>query len=260
MSLLIKVEKAVDLLKTKCLMKFKQKIYSGKKYNIKYLFEEKKGSKDLLIVFTACTKVGQKARYNYIKTLEEFKCNKLFILDDFGFDERGAYYLGKDRDFAIEKDVESLINDICKKIEPKKEFYIGSSKGGYAALYFGVRRKDTYIVVGAPQYNLGNYLNLPGHTEILKYIMGNCNQESISILNELLKEALIKNKENKNKIFLHYSDKEETFESDLKPLIDELINLNYESEFDLEHYESHAELTKYYPQYIKKILSKNLSR
>ncbi|CUO59825.1 MULTISPECIES: hypothetical protein [Clostridium] len=260
MSLLIKVEKAVDLLKTKCLMKFKQRIYSGKKYNIKYLFEEKKGSKDLLIGFTACTKVGQKARYNYIKTLEEFKCNKLFILDDFGFDERGAYYLGKDRDFAIEKDVESLINDICKKIEPKKEFYIGSSKGGYAALYFGVRRKDTYIVVGAPQYNLGNYLNLPGHTEILKYIMGNCNQESISILNELLKEALIKNKENKNKIFLHYSDKEETFESDLKPLIDELINLNYESEFDLEHYESHAELTKYYPQYIKKILSKNLSR
>ena len=123
MSLLIKVEKAVDLLKTKCLMKFKQRIYSGKKYNIKYLFEEKKGSKDLLIVFTACTKVGQKARYNYIKTLEEFKCNKLFILDDFGFDERGAYYLGKDRDFAIEKDVESLINDICKKIEPKKEFY-----------------------------------------------------------------------------------------------------------------------------------------
>lgn len=45
MSLLIKVEKAVDILKTKSLMKFKQRIYSGKKYNIKYLFEEKKAQK-----------------------------------------------------------------------------------------------------------------------------------------------------------------------------------------------------------------------
>lgn len=260
MSLLIKAEKAIDLLKTKYLMKCKQNTYNGEKYNIKYLFEEKKGSKDLLIVFTACTKVGQKARYNYIKTLDEFKCNKLFILDDFGFDERGAYYLGKDKDFAIEKDVEALINHICEKLKPSKEFYIGSSKGGYAALYFGLRRKYTYILVGAPQYNLGDYLNLPGHQEILKYIMGDCNQESINILNKILRDVLIENQENNNKIFLHYSDKEETFKSDLKPLIDELRSLNYKCEFDLEHYESHAELTKYYPQYINKILSENLSR
>ena len=41
MSLLIKVEKAVDLLKTKCLMKFKQRIYSGKKYNIKEALNNK---------------------------------------------------------------------------------------------------------------------------------------------------------------------------------------------------------------------------
>lgn len=260
MSLFIKAEKAIDLLKTKCLMKFNQKIYSGEKYNIKYLLKEKKGSKELLIVFTACTKVGQKARYNYIKTLDQFKCNKLFILDDFGFDERGAYYLGKDKDFAIEKDVEALINNVCEKIQPKKEFYIGSSKGGYAALYFGVGRKNTYIVVGAPQYNLGNYLSLPEHTEILKFIMGNCSQESISILNNLLKNKLFKNQDNGNKIFLHYSDKEETFDSDLKYLVDELKVLNYDNEFDIEHYDSHAELTQYYPQYIKKILNRNLSK
>ena len=258
MSIIRKVEKAIDLLKTKYLMKFKQKIYVGEKYSVKYLLQEKKNSKDLVIVFTACTKVGQKARYNYIKTVDEFKCNKLFILDDFGYDERGAYYLGKDSDFAIEKDVRSLINNICKKINPSKEFYIGSSKGGYAALYFGVERNNTSIIVGAPQYILGNYLNLPGHQEILRYIMGNCKKQSIDDLNILLKNKLIENQNNGSKIYLHYSSEEETYNSDLKPLVEDLDKLKYVKYFDEKDYKNHSELTKYFPQYIKDILKNNI--
>lgn len=101
MDILDKSNKILDLLKTKYLMKFKQKTYLGNKYKIKYIFKKNNKSRDLLIVFSSCTKIGQKARYNYVRTLDEFKCNKLFILDDFGFDGRGAYYLGKDNDFMI---------------------------------------------------------------------------------------------------------------------------------------------------------------
>ena len=122
-------------------MKFKQKKYIGNKYNINYLLERNNKSKDLIIVFSACTKKGQRARYNYIRTLDKIKSNKLFILDDFGFDGRGAYYLGKDNDFMIEKEVISLIYKIREEINPEKEIYIGSSKGGYSALYFGLERK-----------------------------------------------------------------------------------------------------------------------
>lgn len=89
-----KVDKLLDLMKAIIFSKFKQRVFKGERYDIKYVLERNKNSKDLIIVFTSCTKVGQKARYNYVRTLDKYKCNKLFILDDFGFDKRGAYYLG----------------------------------------------------------------------------------------------------------------------------------------------------------------------
>lgn len=251
MGIINKLNKAIDLLKTKYLMKFKQKTYVGKKYNINYLLEKNNKSKDLLIVFSACTKIGQKARYNYIRTLEEFKCNKLFILDDFGFDGRGAYYLGKDKDFKIEEDVRTLINKIVEEVKPKNEIYIGSSKGGYSALYFGIERKNANIIVGAPQYNLEDYLNLPNHQNIMKYIMGDCSSSSIEKLNSLMKNKLNLNKENNNSIYIHYSTEEETYESDIRPLLYEINELGIRMYKDEKKYSSHSELTLYFPQYIK---------
>lgn len=251
MDIINKFSKAIDLLKTKYLMKFKQETYIGDKYKINYLLEKNNKSKDLLIVFSACTKVGQKARYNYIRTLEEFECNKLYILDDFGFDGRGAYYLGKDKDFMIEKDVLSLINKVSAEINPEKEIYIGSSKGGYSALYFGIERRNSYIIIGAPQYNLGDYLNLPNHKNILEYIMGDCSEESIHKLNNLMRDKLNFNKDNKNTIYIHYSTEEETYDSDIKPLLEELSKVNLKVSHDKKNYNSHAELTLYFPNYAK---------
>ncbi len=255
---LTKLSKFIDLIKAKNMVIFKQKTYKGKQYNINYVFEENKNSKDLLIIFTACTKVGQKARYNYVKTVEDFKCNKLFILDDFGFDSRGAYYLGKNKDFAIEKDVNSLINEITKEVEAKKVIFMGSSKGGYSALYFGLHRKDSIIIAGAPQYRLGSYLNLPGHKKILEYIMGDTSIESIEILDSLMQNVIESNKENNSSIYLHYSNNEETYESDIKPLIEEINKYNFNKYYDVHDYENHADLTRYFPSFVKDILKKYL--
>lgn len=260
MDIINKFNKAIDLLKTKYLMKFKQKNYMGKKYKVKYLLEKNSKSKELLIVFSACTKIGQRARYNYIRTLDEFKCNKLYILDDFGFDGRGAYYLGKDKDFMIEKDVIDLINKVSAEINPEKEIYIGSSKGGYSALYFGLERKNSYIIIGAPQYNLGNYLNLPNHKNILEYIMGDCSDNSIERLNNLMKDKLNLKKDNNNTIYIHYSTEEETYNSDIKPLLEEMNNINLNVKHDKKNYSSHAELTMYFPQYIKSSIGSILGR
>ncbi len=251
MNIVSKINKALDLLKTKYLMKFKQKTYLGKNYKINYLLERNKKSRELIIVFSSCTKVGQKARYNYIRTIDEFKCNKLFILDNFGFDGRGAYYLGEDNNFMIEEDVRSLINKISDEVKPVKEIYIGSSKGGYAALYFGVERKNSYIITGAPQYNLGNYLNLPNHKNILEYIMGDCSETSVDKLNNLMKSKLNLNNDNKNNIYIHYSTEEETYDSDIDPLLNELNRMNIKTYHDKKYYSSHAELTLFFPEYIK---------
>lgn len=251
MNMLDKVNKGLDLVRTKYLMRFKQKTYLGNNYRINYLLDRNKKSKELIIVFSACTKIGQKARYNYIRTIDEFKCNKLFILDDFGFDGRGAYYLGKDNDFMIEQEVRDLINKISDEIKPEKEIYIGSSKGGYSALYFGLERKNSYIITGAPQYNLGDYLNLPNHKNILEYIMGDCSKESIDKLNNLMKYKLELNKNNNNYIYIHYSQEEETYDSDISPLLNEFSRSNMKVNHDKRSYKSHAELTLFFPEYIR---------
>lgn len=258
MEVMTKVIKLNDLIKTKFLMKFNQKIYIGDKYNINYLLQTNLLSKDILIVFTSCTKPGQKARYNYIKTLDKFKCNKLFILDDFGFDNRGAYYLGKNNDFDIEKDVNSLISYIINKFNIEKKIFIGSSKGGYAALYFGLPFKNSIIITGAPQYMLGNYLSIPNHNKILEYIMGDIGVNSINKLNSLMENKLKLYKENNNTIYLHYSKQEETYISDISLLVKELENLNYKVFYDIEDYKTHSELTKFFPDFIKNILINNI--
>ena len=254
MSIVDKVNKVIDLLKTKYLMKFKQKKYIGNKYNINYLLERNNKSKDLIIVFSACTKKGQRARYNYIRTLDKIKSNKLFILDDFGFDGRGAYYLGKDNDFMIEKEVISLIYKIREERNPEKEIYIGSSKGGYSALYFGLERKNSYIITGAPQYNLGDYLSIPNHKSILEYIMGYSCNDSIVKLNNLMKDKINLNRYNNNSIYIHYSTEEETYKSDIKPLLEELDKLDMKIYRDEKAYKSHSELTIFFPDYIKDTL------
>ncbi|MBE6070884.1 MAG: hypothetical protein E7208_02880 [Clostridium butyricum] len=254
MSIEDKINKVMDLLKTKYLMKFKQKKYIGNKYNINYLLEKNSKSKDLIIVFSACTKIGQKARYNYIRTLDKIKSNKLFILDDFGFDGRGAYYLGKDNDFMIEKEVVSLINKIRQDINPEKEIYIGSSKGGYSALYFGLEKTNSYIITGAPQYNLGDYLSIPNHKSILEYIMGDSCNDSIVKLNNLMKDKLNLNKHNNNSIYIHYSTEEETYKSDIKPLLEEFDKLKIKIYKDEKMYKNHSELTLFFPSYIKDTL------
>lgn len=259
MDLLIKFNKLNDIIKTKLLMKFKQKTYTGKKYNINYLLETNSSSEDILIVFTACTKLGQKARYNYIKTLDKFKCNKLFILDNFGFDGRGAYYLGKDNDFDIEKDVHSLISYIITKFNIKNKIFIGSSKGGYASLYFGLSFENSIIVAGAPQYKLGNYLAYPNHKPILEYIMGNDNDDSINHLNLLMENKLKEYRKNNSTIYLHYSTEEETYASDISFLVNELDVLNFKTVYDIKDYKYHADLTKFFPKFIQEAVEDNIN-
>ncbi|WP_411167634.1 accessory Sec system protein Asp2 [Clostridium sp. MB05] len=240
-------------------MAFKQKVYIGKKYKIKYLFENNSKSKDLIIIFTSCIKPGQKARYNYIRTLDNFECNKLFILDDFGFDGRGAYYLGKDNDFDIEKDLESLINSVITNLNPDKKIFLGSSKGGYAALYFGIKYNKSIIISGAPQYILGNYLNYPNHRNILKYIMSDTNLSSIELLNNLLRNNLEKYNNNDSTIYLHYSTNEETYDSDISVLIKDMKTFGIQTYYDIHTYNNHSDLTNFFPEFIKSTLKDILS-
>lgn len=252
------MNKYIEFLLTKLKTYIKQSEINSEGYQLNYIFEAEPDSKDLIIIFSGFTRVGVKARYNYNKTLKNIKANKLFILDDFGYDKRGAYYLGKDMDFKVQKVVKKLITKIQVDLEIKKSIYTGTSKGGYAALFFGLQEKNSYIISGAPQYYLGSYLsgNESNKENCLKYIVGKeVTQKKIDLLNKLLPDLIMKCSENNNMIKLFYSDVEHTYRNHIIYLIQDFTKFNYKFNLEVGHYKDHNDISIYFPDFLVKSIN-----
>ncbi len=236
---------------------YKEKKYRTQDCRLKYILE-KHDSNNLIVIFSGLPRPGIKARYNYMRTLRNVKANKLFILDDFGYSQQGAYYLGKDKKFEVEKAVKELIHKVKIERNIDTTFYVGSSKGGYAALLFGIQDKKSKIIAGSLQYLLGNYItyNERRNENIMKWIMGKSyTEEDIDYLNDLLRKNIENNKNNECDLHLHYSNKEFTYTEHMQHLLNDLNSFNINYSEDIEDYENHGELAYYFPGYLVKKLN-----
>lgn len=224
---------------------FKESRFGDK---LKYLFLN--GNSDtLLIVFSGFTP-GNERKYNYIKSFKTLKCDKLFILDVYAY--RGSYYLFEDGSNYPEEEVKRLINSIITRHSYNKIVTAGSSKGGTAALYFGLELGVTSIFAGACQYNLGTYLSIPQHIDILDSMMGKKadSDEKISILNNKVKDVVRQNKGCKTKIYLLYSKEEPTYEEEIVDLLNDLNENSYLVEEKCESFKEHGQVGVYFPKFV----------
>lgn len=251
-----KINKYIEFFMTKLKVVIHEKKYMYENINVKYMFE-KNYSDTLIVILSACTREGVKARYNYNRTLKEYKVNKLFILDDFGPDKRGTFYLGKNGDFSIPKAINKLIDEKINEINCKNIIFVGSSKGGAAALYYGLQRENSNIIVGAPQYYLGNYMNKKHHMERFKYIVGKVNDDSIHMLNSLIPDNIRKAKN--TKIYLQYSKSDSYYDTDIKHLVNDLNISNLEFYNEEVNYKNHSDVTLFFPKFLKENLERVMS-
>lgn len=151
--------------------KCRQKIFSSEKVQLKYLYYKSKND-ILLVVFSGFGGKNVAGRFNYVRTLRDCRANKLFILDDFGYNSVGSYYLGNNCVVYNDSVIESLVYEIAEKCRAKKIVFAGSSKGGSAALLYGFRMNVNQIICGSPQYKIGDYLNANDyHRKILGGIL-----------------------------------------------------------------------------------------
>lgn len=222
---------------------------------LRYMYQPCKGSNRLLVVFSACTRQGIPARYNYMRTLKDVPVNKLFILDDFGEDHRGGYYLGAYPDFEMEKATKALIDSFLKRPEIKKVCFGGSSKGGWAALDFGVqyagRGLGAEIITGAPQFWLGTYLRSSANEVTLRGIAdGHAYGDVAKVLDTHLDDAIKANKNaNGQHVFIHYSIKEHTYQEHIHDLIKVLCHYGYVLSEDRQEYINHSDVSLYFPKF-----------
>ncbi|WP_234396889.1 Two component regulator three Y domain-containing protein [Bacillus massiliglaciei] len=226
-----------------------EKVYIGER-EVKYLFQKSyKPTNSLVIIFSAFPTKGKKPSYNFVRTLAEFDCNKLFILDDFG--SRASYYLCEKRDFSIERSVISLISKIAEENEIKTFISCGSSKGGYSALYYGIKYGFDHIIAASPQYYLGDYLLEQTNSEDVTHFMsGASHEEDHLFLNEIM-SRMISATRNKPDIFIHLGDREPHYENHVKPLLSLLDTRDMRYQLDLGSYSQHSDVAKFFPDILK---------
>ena len=227
-----------------------QKKYRSRGVILKYMLD-RVDSRDLIIVFSSCTRKGIRARYNYVRTLKEVPCNKLFLWDDFASDHRGSFYLGSNMKFEEAVVVRELIDRVREQTGAKRLIFCGSSKGGYTALNFGLDYPGSYMVVGGPQYFLGQSLLDTGNIEALKHIAGQVCKEKVEFLNEYLPKKVAANRyAPSQRIYLHYSDSEHTYEEHIRYLRRDLAKKGYRCSEDVAHYKEHGEISLYFPEFL----------
>lgn len=226
-----------------------EKVFESEK-TINYLFQKSYAkTNSLIVIFSAFPTKGKQPAYNFIRTLSEFDCNKLFILDDFG--SRASYYLCEKKDFAIERSVISLINFIKKENNIDLVISTGSSKGGYAALYYGIKYAFDHIIAASPQYYLGDYLLDQTHSQdVTLFMSGVSANEDHQFLNAIMPKML-EEAQNKPHIFIHLGKDEPHYENHVKPLLAKLNEVHMKYELDLGDYSKHNDVGKFFPTILK---------
>src|SRR3954467_771045 len=113
--------------------------------DVRYVLHGATDRPDMLVVaFSAAQSPGQPPRYRWHKLLAEFPCHRVFVLDDHGPRDplpRPNWYLGQGRRLAAADSLCDLIDRTASELEVSRGnvVMVGSSMGGWAALYFGAR-------------------------------------------------------------------------------------------------------------------------
>lgn len=217
--------------------------------DIKYLYQKPKTkSNHLIVIFSAFSRKGQPPAYNYVKTLQNVDAHKLFVLDDYG--PSASYYLGGNRDLTQRDSVFSLIKHISEKLNIKFEdiITVGSSKGGYASLYFSIKYGLGHSIVGAPQTAIGNYL-FNHAKEVAEYIAGGLSDNDKEFLNGILPEV-VKNTEQFPDMNIHIGKGDHHYKGHVLPFIELLDEKKIEYNLDLQEYTQHSEVGTYFPEFL----------
>ena len=239
---------------SKYLIKTKSREYRCGEVTLKYMFIPKRSSRTMITVFSGMN--PRRASYGYVNHLNDMRHNRLYILDDFGDDILGCFYLGTNQQFQVEHAVRCLVEELTRIHQIDRHIFVGSSKGGYAALNFGIEYPKASIICAAPQYRLGYYLTYRKSPQLLHVIAGSDpSTEFLDMLSSRLSDKLAAATSFRGKIYLHFSDAEHTYEGHVQYLLQDLERYHYNYDTDRSDYPSHDHVGLYFPAYLKKSLA-----
>ena len=228
----------------------KQYSFDDGREQMHYLYYKKK-SPVLIIGFQAFNAKG--ARYSYVTPLSSVKASRLYIKDDF-VPGCGNYYLGRNNRYNIEEEVYHLIDRTLEETGAVRPIFIGSSKGGYAAVNFGIHYKNSVMIAGSPQYLLGTYMH-----ETKKFNKGLEDIVSMPVTDEKIKQLddrlrdKIRNDPyaDTQTAYIQYSEKEDGHKEHMVSMIEDMKKAGLNVHCDRQMFTEHSDLKHYFPEYLK---------
>lgn len=190
--------------------------------SIKYKTKSRKYDTTHLVVVFSGFGGGNEFTYDFVNALQECPANILWIKDD--FHDHCAYYMCRNMNFEIETAVHKFINEKLSELNLTKEqcTLAGFSKGGTAALYFGIKYQFKNIVSTVPQFNIGTYAS-ENWPIVAEHMLGDVSVSNLEEINGILPKA-IKNDNNYDKnIYLLTSESDIQYLSEIQPNLHTLI-------------------------------------
>lgn len=211
-------------------------------FPVEYRFAHaRNGNRHLVVVFANFSVPGDYGWSNGV--FDTLRSNVLWIRDR--FHGKNSYYLCKGMDFGLERSVVSLISNVLNSLglTPDQCTMWGGSKGGSAALYFGLKYGFRNIVSMVPQFRIGSYvLQYPS---IAEHMMGEVTEQNTQIIDDAI-PALVRAGANRDaNIYLLSSPQDEQFKEQVEPFLPLFTgyeNLNFIFS-DSPHIVDHAHVT-----------------
>lgn len=220
----------------------------GEEYPVKYVLERHR-SDVLVIVYSAFPELKKPAVYNYLTALFKCRANKLFLLDEYGMDGAGCFGLAAEGNFCVRENVRSIIEQAKRETGATRIYHVGSSKGGWIALYYGLEDPSSTLVLGAPIYRAGTYFNVCMPEQFGAVLGMPHSSESVRFLDALTVDKVRSN--HTQKVYLHYSDKEHFYVDQVQYLLADLQGQGYDLTEDVAHYPEHREVGLYFAEYLR---------
>ncbi|MEU6477300.1 hypothetical protein ABZ858_10480 [Streptomyces sp. NPDC047017] len=151
--------------------------------------------------------------------LDGLRSNVLWIRDR--FDGGNTYYLCKGMDFSVERSVIGLISRVMKSLglTPDDVTLWGSSKGGSAALYFGLRYGFRNVVASVPQLRIGTFVR-DVYPDTGRHMLGeSMTDDNVGVLDAVLPDLLSAGANPDAHLYVVSSPRDEQYASQVEPFL-----------------------------------------
>ncbi|MEU6758766.1 hypothetical protein [Streptomyces sp. NPDC046685] len=184
---------------------------------IEYRFSHaKNGNRHLVVVFANRYAPGEYGWAN--GKLDALRANILWVRDL--FDGANTYYLCKGMDFSLEQSVAGLISRVMNalSLSPDQVTMFGSSKGGSAALFFGLKYGFRNIVASVPQFQIGTRVK-EGNPDAVRVMMGEATEQNVRILDSVLPDLVHSGANRSANVYVITSPQDEQYARQVEPFV-----------------------------------------